>query len=235
MVTRIIIFSIVSLFTSNTTGFTIGLPESTHQAPYKTQLESAFNSIYEGIEKDISFEYLPFNRSVHLIQTSQLDAIAYQLDLQSTITHGTVRINEPLTQFRLYAACLKESPCSLSQDSHFVVVKDALYTNQICQNIGLHCLFLSSTELAYKALGEGIADAYLMQQSVHITAPCPTGIQVKTYAIANTQIDIYHFIKASRADITEKLAERLKILKEQYRPSFKSQCHNLEAGSILIF
>jgi hypothetical protein len=43
-------------------------------------LENAFNSLYGGIEEEVSFAYLPFNRMMRMMREEQFDAVAYQLN-----------------------------------------------------------------------------------------------------------------------------------------------------------
>jgi hypothetical protein len=227
MVYRRIFFSIMILFTSDVSSFVIGVPESTQQSLYQVQLEQSFNSLYSGIAEEVSFAYLPFNRMMRMVQEKKLDAIAYQLNSQAVDTLGMIGISEPLTQFRLYAGCLAEKRCTLTKDLKFVVVADALYTNQICERLSLQCLFLSTSALAQKALKEGIVDAYIMQRSPHIAEPCLQGEGIKVYAIANTEINIYHFITRSHSAIAQPLAERLKKLKREFQETHAQECNDM--------
>jgi hypothetical protein len=212
------------LFASDAKSFVIGLPESTLQGPYQMQLENAFNLLYLGIEDEVSFAYLPFNRMMRMMQDEQLDAVAYQLNFQAGDTLGMMRIPEPLTQLKLYLGCLEENHCIFDKGLRFVVNADSQYTNQICERLSLNCLVQRTPELAHKALKEGIVDAYIMQRSPHITEPCLLEIGIKAYPIADTEINIYHFIKRSHSNIAQQLAERLKNREQKVQYSSAQEC-----------
>lgn len=162
-----------------------------------------------------------------MMREEQLDAVAYQLNFQASDTLGMIRVPEPVSQFKLYAGCLKRNSCYLNKNLKFVVVNDSLYAKQICEQFLLQCLLLSTPALAYKALNEGIVDAYIMQQSPHLAAPCLQGIGIEVHPIANTQINIYHFISKPHSNIAQPLAERLKQLKRDFKETSAQECNEM--------
>ena len=224
---RSIFFSLVILFVSDAKSFVIGLPESALQGSYQTQLENAFNLLYSGIEEEVSFVYLPFNRMMRMMQEEQLDAVAYQLNFQVANTLGMMRVPEPLTQLTLYLGCLQENHCTFDKGLRFVVNAGSQYTNQTCERLSLNCLVQRTPEFAHKALKEGIVDAYIMQRTPDITEPCLLEIGIKAYPIANTEINIYHFIKRSHSNIAQQLAERLKKRKQKVQYTSAQECNDM--------
>lgn len=227
MVYRRIFFILMMLFATDAKSFIIGLPESALKSPYQQQVENSFNLLYSGIEAKISFAYLPVNRMMRMMQQQQLDAVAYQLNPQADGNLGMIRVPEPLTQFRLYVGCLEGNRCSIDKDLTFVVKVDSQYTQQVCEQLSLHCLKIRTPELAYKALKKGLVDVYLMQRSPHIIEPCHQEIGVKVYPVANTKINIYHFIKQSHHNIAQALAERLIKLKREFHESNAQECNDM--------
>jgi hypothetical protein len=176
MVYRRIFFILMMLFATDAKSFIIGLPESALKSPYQKQVENSFNLLYSGIEAKINFEYLPVKR---MMQQQQFDAVAYQLNPQADGILGMIRVPEPLTQFRWFVGCLEGNRCSIDKYLTFVVKVDSQYTQQVCEQLSLHCLKARTSELAYKALKKAIVDVYLMQRSPHIIEPCHQEIGVK--------------------------------------------------------
>ena len=164
---------------------------------------------------------------MRMMQQEQLDAVAYQLNFQAGDTFGMIRVPEPLTQFKLYLGCLEESLCTIEKNLKFVVTANAQYTNQICESLSLHCSILRTPELAHKALKEGMVDAYIMQRTAHIAEPCLQNLGIKIYPIANTEINIYHFITRSHSNIVQLLAERLKKTKQEFQKTSAQACNKM--------
>lgn len=218
---------IVILFASHAKSFTIGLPETAQQNPYQSQVENVFNLLYEGIEEEVFFVYLPFHRMIRMMQDDQIDAVAYQFNFETDETLGMIRVPEPLTQLRLYLGCLKENRCTFDANLKFVVTADALYANQICKQNALQCLVLKTPEHAHKAVKESMVDAFIMERSPYIAEPCLQDIGFKVYAIANTEINIYHFIAQANSDIAQPLAERLKKLKREFQIKNIQECSDM--------
>ena len=207
-------------------GFTIGLPESVRTEQHKPQLERAFVSIYNDLEEDIEFAYLPINRMMMMMDNHQLDAIAYKLNTQFSRAKDLVKVPEPITQLSLFLECIDELTCNLDKRGRFAVVDDAIYITQLCERENLQCLALNNINLARKALKDGIVDALISQRTPHIEERCLETDGISVHPILNTTINIYHYLAAEHRDLAEPLAEKVR----QYKRSLKrptKHCNDL--------
>lgn len=66
-----------------------------------------------------------------------------------------------------------------------------------------------------------------MQRTPHIAESCLQNLGIKIYPIANTEINIYHFITRSHSNIEQFLAERLKKIKQEFQKSSAQACNEM--------
>lgn len=211
--------------------FTIGIPEYLYHSREQEQFEQGFTALYSRIGIHVSFVYLPLSRMQLMAAQQQLDAIAYQISTQIPVTE-MIRVPEPLSRVQLMAACPKR--CAFDVDTKVVVVNDAILARRFCQSLALSCLQVSGPESAKKVLQSGLADMHIMQWSPHIAQPCPTDYGYQLHPIADTQVEVYHYVAPEHEALVTELAAALRHMKKHLSQKANTKCMASVGPEIVI-
>ena len=220
-----------SVWIHSASALVIGLPQSTYQTAYQTQLEEAFKLLYANVEEQVTFEYLPHSRMLKMAELNQIGAIGFDVLLDEGDA-DIVRVVEPISSFSLYAGCLSSAGCRLTDTTRFAVVDDAVHANRACDVFALQCLKLASPELARKALRDGLADVHIMQRSPHAVHTCMVAEGVSVYPIMNTQVHVYHYLSPNNKGLSEELSARIKRLRDSYSTGNNRHCSDVSERDV---
>lgn len=195
--------------------FIINVADSVQTQQHRRSSETLFEFIYQRLNIEPEFRYLPSKRGLNMVNEGRFDAEAARLESVVTPYENLISVPEPVATFHTGVFCMEAQQCRLDGDSILAAFEGFRMAAPFCQKMQLTCKTTVNFQSLIKLLKHGLADALF---ATTLDAPqviCGLGVQDVFYrALPKLNVNGYHYVHKKHENLIPQLNDAIILAKQ---------------------